>query len=77
MFSLSKTAIMPAICERPNPPVCFMSLQRTPAGLGPASCSFSTGSWHLAAQGWSALSEQGATLGALEAFGVEQASNSC
>lgn len=34
MLGLSKTAITPAICERPNPPVCLLSFQRIPTGMG-------------------------------------------
>lgn len=34
VLALSKRAIMPAIWERSNPPVCLVSLQRIPTGPG-------------------------------------------
>lgn len=34
VLGLSKTVITPAICERPNPPVCLLSFQGMPTGLG-------------------------------------------
>jgi len=38
-FYDSKRAVTPVICERPNPPVPLVSLQRIPTALGPPPVS--------------------------------------